>query len=93
MRTIKKLGFHLVGERGASAFLTMLSTKQDIKVATDTILTPLVWRSQVHVSNHDRSLPKRTLPLEQSGAVIIRQFAVLSLDSLVKSQLQAYRYM
>ena len=47
----KKLGFHLVSERGASAFRTMLSAKQDIKVATDTILTPLVWRSKVHVPN------------------------------------------
>ena len=50
MRTIKKLGFHLVSERRASAFLTMLSVKQDIKADTDTILTPLVWRSQVHPS-------------------------------------------
>ena len=58
MRTIKKLGFHLVGERGASAFLTMLSAKQDIKVATDTILTPLVWRSQVHVSNPGPPTPE-----------------------------------
>ena len=47
----KEMGFHLVSERRASAFLTMLSAKQDIKVATDTNLTPLVWRSQVHVSN------------------------------------------
>ena len=86
MRTLKKLFFfHFVSERRANAFLTMLSVKQDSKVAAETILTPLVWRT------HDIPLPKRTLPLEQSGAVTIRQFAVLSLDSLVKSQLQAYR--
>ena len=81
MRTLKKLIFHLVIERGARPFLTMLSVKQDSKVAADTILTPLVWRT------HNLPLLKRTLPLEQSGPVTIRQFAVLSLDSLVKSQL------
>ena len=51
MRNIKKLGFHLVSEGRASAFLTMLSVKQDVKVATDTILKPLEWRSQGHVLN------------------------------------------
>ena len=47
--------------RYACAFLTMLSVEQDSKVAADTILTPMVWRT------HDLPLPKRTLPLEQSG--------------------------
>ena len=58
MGTIKKLGFHFVSERRASVFLTMLSVKQDIMVATDTILTAFVWRSQVHVSNPQPPTPE-----------------------------------
>ena len=58
MRILKKLVFHLVSERRANAFLTMLSVKQDSNVAADTILTPSVWRSEVHISNSRPPTPE-----------------------------------